>query len=197
MSNAVFEAVRTVLAVREYQDGEIPDDVLTRIVEAGHLSASSMNLQPWHFVVVRDRQALRDLGGLVRTGRYIAGSAAAIVVAYAHDSRFGVSDASRAIQAMILTAWADGVGSNWTGFGGLEEVRRYVGLPDNYDVISVVPFGYPNGRSGRARRSGSRSPRWRRPNGSACRSISARLAARCTNRYTRPPCTPSFTSAAG
>ena len=152
MSNQVFETVRTVLAVREYQDKELPHDVVDRIVEAGHLSASSRNLQTWHFVVVRDRQALRDLGGLVRTGPYIAGSAAAIVVAYERDSRFGVSDASRAIQGMIVTAWADGVGSNWTGFGGLGKVREYVGLPDTYEVLSVVPFGYPKRAVGKGKK---------------------------------------------
>ena len=37
MSNAVFDVVRTVLAVREFQDKPIPDDVLGRIVEAAHL----------------------------------------------------------------------------------------------------------------------------------------------------------------
>jgi len=152
MSNAVFEAVRTVLAVREYQDTEIPDDVLARIVEAGHLTASAANRQPWHFVLVRDRQRLRDLGGLVKTGPYIAGAAAAIVVAYERASGPGVSDASRAIQAMILTGWADGVGSNWTGFRGLEEVRRYVDLPDTYDVLAVVPFGYPKRAVGKGKK---------------------------------------------
>lgn len=152
MSNPVFEAVRTVLAVREYQDRAIPDDVLERIVESGHLSASSMNVQPWHFVVVRDREALRDLGRHVRTGPYIAGAAAAIVVACERESRFAVSDASRAIQAMILTAWADGVGSNWTGFGGLEEVRKRVGLPETYDVLAVLPLGYPARAVGKGRK---------------------------------------------
>ncbi len=44
---------------------------------------------------------------------------------------------------MILTAWAEGVGSNWTGFGGLEGVRQKVGLPDRYEVLAVIPFGYP------------------------------------------------------
>lgn len=153
MPNPVFDAVRTVLAVREYQDREIPDDVLDGIVEAGHLSASASNLQPWHFVVVRDRQALRELGGLVRTGPYIAGSAAAVVVAYERGSRTGVSDASRAIQSMILTAWADGVGSNWTGFGGLDGVREYVGLPETYEVLGVLPFGYPRRALGRGRKN--------------------------------------------
>jgi nitroreductase len=152
MSNPVFEVVRTVLAVREYQDREIPGDVVDRIVEAGHLTASASNLQPWHFVVVRDRQALRDLGGLVRTGPYIAGAAVAVVVACERASRTGVSDASRAIQSMILTAWADGVGSNWTGFGGLDGVREYVDLPDAYDVLGVLPFGYPRRATGRGKK---------------------------------------------
>jgi nitroreductase len=152
MGNPVFEVVRTVLAVREYQDKEIPGDVLDRVVEAGHLTASSMNLQPWHFVVVRDRQALRDLGRLVKTGPYIAGAAAAVVVAYERASRFGVSDASRAVQSMVLTAWADGVGSNWAGFGGLEEVREHLGLPDTYDVLAVVPLGYPTRALGKGRK---------------------------------------------
>ncbi len=148
MSNPVFEAVRTVLAVREYQDKPIPDDVLGRIVEAGHLSASASNAQPWHFVVVKDRAGLRDLGGLVARGPYIAGAAAAVVVAYEKANPLGISDVSRAIQSMILVAWGDGVGSNWTGFGQLDGVRKKVGLPDKYEVLAVVPFGYPKRKLG-------------------------------------------------
>ena len=68
MSNPVFEAVRTVLAVREYQDKPIPDDVLDRIVEAGHLSASASNVQPWHFVVVTDAQQRKALGEIYSKG---------------------------------------------------------------------------------------------------------------------------------
>jgi nitroreductase len=148
VSNPVFEAVRTVLAVREYQDKPIPDDVLGRIVEAGRLSASGGNVQPWHFVVVRDRAGLKELGGLVASGPYIAGAAAAIVVAYEKASHIGLSDASRAIQSMILVAWGDGVGSNWTGFSRLDGVRKTVGLPDEYEVVAVIPLGYPRRKVG-------------------------------------------------
>src|SRR5258707_14715500 len=126
MANPVFEAVRTVLAVREYQDREVAEQVVRRVAEAAHLTASSQNGQPWHFVVVRDREKLERLGELVRHGPYIARSAFAVVVAYERASRFGVSDASRAVQSMILTAWGEGVGSNWTGFTGMTEVAREV-----------------------------------------------------------------------
>jgi nitroreductase len=148
MSNPVYEAVRTVLAVREYQDRPIADDLLGRIVEAGHLSASASNVQPWHFVVVKERAGLRDLGGLVAHGPYIAGAAAAVVVAIEKANHLAISDASRAIQSMILVAWGEGVGSNWTGFRELEGVRNHVGLPDKYEVLAVVPFGYPKRKIG-------------------------------------------------
>ena len=143
MANQVFDTVSTVLAVRRYQDTPAPGDLVSRVVEAGRLTASAANGQPWHFVVVRDRENLRALGSLVQTGPYASTAAFAIVVAYEKDSRTAVSDASRAIQSMILTAWAEGVGSNWTGFGGLQGVRQSVGLPDRYDVLAVIPFGYP------------------------------------------------------
>ncbi|MGZ3357490.1 MAG: nitroreductase family protein [Isosphaeraceae bacterium] len=144
MANETFEAVRTVMAVREYLDKELPDAVIRRIVEAGHLSASAGNGQPWHFIVVRERAGLQKLGSLVRTGPYLARAAAAVIVAYeAAKGQYGMSDASRAIQSMILTAWGDGVGSNWTGFGGLENVRVEFGLPAEYEVLAVLSFGYP------------------------------------------------------
>src|SRR3712207_9556965 len=100
----VFDAVRTVLAVRSYRDEPIPAEVVRRIIEAGHLTGSSLNLQPWHFVVVEDRETLQQLGGLLRSGRYTADAALAIAVAIERDSPYAVSDASRAIQSMVLAA---------------------------------------------------------------------------------------------
>jgi nitroreductase len=144
--SSVFDVVRTVMAVREYEDREVPDELVRNVVEAGRLTASSINMQPWHFVVVRRRETLRELGAMMKTGRYTAEASAAIVVAYERKSPYGVSDSSRAIQSMILTAWGDGVGSNWTGFGGLESVREKVGLPETYDVLAVIPLGYPKRR---------------------------------------------------
>jgi nitroreductase len=143
MANPVFDAVRTIMAIRDYQQKPIPAEVVTRIVDAGRLTASAANHQGWHFVVVREPENLRALGSLVKTGPYIAKSTLAIVVAYEKNSRTGVSDCSRAIQSMLLTAWGEGVGSNWTGFGSLEDVRNKVSLPDRYEVIAVLPFGYP------------------------------------------------------
>jgi nitroreductase len=138
----VFDAVRTVLAVRHYQDKPVPAEVVRRIAEAGRLTGSSMNRQPWHFIVVESGDTLRQVGGLVKTGPYIAQAPLAIVVAIERTT-FSVSDGSRAIQSMILTAWSEGVGSNWVGFRGLNEVKSLLSIPDELEVLGIIPFGYP------------------------------------------------------
>ena len=137
-----FEAVRTVLATRQFRDTPIPDDVVRQIVEAGRLTASASNKQPWHFIVVEKRDTLNQLGQLAKTGPYIPQAPLAIVVAI-NSSPIAVSDASRAIQSMILTAWSRGVASNWVGFHGLDAVKPLLGIPDDLDVLAIVPFGYP------------------------------------------------------
>jgi nitroreductase len=138
----VFDAVRTLLAVRSYQAKPVPEALIRRIVEAGRLTGSGMNGQPWHFIAVRDPETLRKLGALASSGPYVAQAPLAIVVA-TEKSRFAVSDASRAIQSMLLTAWAEGVGSNWVGFGGLDKVRALLDIPTGLEVFAILPFGYP------------------------------------------------------
>jgi nitroreductase len=138
----VFDSVRTVLAVRQYQDKPLPPALIQRIVEAGRLTASSMNRQPWHFIVIENRATLGLLAERVHTGPFIAQASLAIVVAV-EKTRFALSDASRAVQSMILTAWSEGVGSCWVGFLPLPEVNELLGIPDDLDVAAVIPFGYP------------------------------------------------------
>ena len=147
----VFETIRTMLAVRRYQDKPIPEATLRRVVEAGRLTGSAKNLQPWHFIVVQDRKTLQQLGALARTGAHVAQAAAAVVVVV-DKNPFAVSDASRAIQSMLLAAWADGVGSNWVGFGGLEDVKALLHVPAQLDVLAILPLGYPVGVVGRGKK---------------------------------------------
>lgn len=143
-----FDAIRTVLAVRAFRDTPIPNEALHQIVEAGHLTASSMNGQPWRFIVVQEPATLRQLGALAHSGPYIAQAPVAIAVAMV-ASPYAVSDASRAIQSMMLAAWSQGVASNWVGFQNLDTVKPVLGIPDDVDLLAIVPFGYPQASLGK------------------------------------------------
>jgi nitroreductase len=148
----VFDGIRTLLAVRQYQERPVPEATVVRIVEAARLTGSAMNAQPWHFIVVQDRDTLRELGRFARSGPYVAQAPLAVVV-LTDKSRFAVSDASRAIQSMMLAAWADGVGSNWVGFvGGLDDVKALLKVPVALEVVAIIPFGYPTRSIGRGKK---------------------------------------------
>jgi nitroreductase len=148
----VYEAVKTVLAVRSYEEKAVPPGVVAQIVEAGRLTGSSMNRQPWHFIVVENPETLSRLGQLARSGPYIAEAPLAIVVAIEKESRFGVSDASRAIQSMVLTAWGAGIGSNWVGFKNLSDAGALLAVPESFEVLAVLSFGYPTRKLGQGKK---------------------------------------------
>jgi nitroreductase len=54
---------------------------------------------------------------------------------------------------MILTAWSDGIGSNWVGFMGLPDVNKLLGIPENLDVFAIVPLGYPAKSIGKGKKN--------------------------------------------
>ncbi len=152
-----YEAIRTVLAVREYADKPVAEATVARIVEAARLTASSQNKQPWHFVVVRDKARLKEVAAHTPSGPYIAQAQLAVVVTVSPTPP-AISDASRAIQSMVLTAWSEGVGSNWVGAPKegsehLPALKELLGVPDDQKVVAILPFGYPAHPGGKGKKS--------------------------------------------
>lgn len=144
----VFQAIKTMLAIRSYQKQSIPDDVVAKIIEAGRLTGSSRNTQQWDFVVIRDRQRLRQLGTLASTGPYLAEAPLAIAVVVP-ASPVGSIDGARAAQDMMLTAWEQGVGSNWVGNVDIQPIKDLLKIPQTKSVLTIIPFGYPAKETGR------------------------------------------------
>lgn len=138
----VFEAIKTLLAVREYQPKPIANEMVTRILEAARLTGSSRNRQQWNFVVVRQPETLRRLGQLSTYGSYIATAPLAIAVVVP-DGPMGAIDGARAVQDMMLAAWEAGIGSNWVGNVNMPEVKALLGVPADRMVLTIIPFGYP------------------------------------------------------
>lgn len=138
----VFDAIQTMLAVRDYADKPIPADVVTRILEAARYTGSSRNTQQWNFVVVRKRETLSELGRLANTGGFIAEAALAVAVVVP-DAPVGFIDGARATQDMMLAAWGEGVGSNWVGNTNTVPIRGMLNVPEDRMLLNITAFGYP------------------------------------------------------
>ncbi|HJO81205.1 MAG TPA: nitroreductase family protein, partial [SAR202 cluster bacterium] len=68
----VYEAIQTRLTVRRFKPDAVPDDVAMKLLRAGQWAPSSRNLQPWHFIVVRDRDMLKQIGAVATSGSFVA-----------------------------------------------------------------------------------------------------------------------------
>jgi nitroreductase len=132
-------------SIRKFQQKEIPRDQLNLILEAGQNAPSAMNKQPWHFIIVSDEEKKRELSkGLF--SRFIKDAPIAIV-GCAHQDRIGgrwsqISTAI-ALQNMVIAGWAMGIGSCWIGAFNEDKVRQLLNIPKNYDIVGIIPFGYP------------------------------------------------------
>lgn len=129
-------------SIRSYTEKEILDKDLNDIITAGLWAPSGLNLQPWHFVVIKNEenlQKLKKITGLSydvfkgelekrfpknrevidETGRFLntlGGSKCAVLVFFneKYDDEFSVlQGVGAAIQNMCLTAWSRGIGSCW------------------------------------------------------------------------------------
>jgi len=64
----LFEAINTARALRRFKPDPVPDEVISRILEAGIRAPSGSNEQTWLFVVVKDPEQRRKLGDVYRKG---------------------------------------------------------------------------------------------------------------------------------
>ena len=148
---SVFECVRARIETREFKPDPVPEATLQKILEAGRWSPSQRNRQPWHFIVVQERETLQQLGAMAPSGPYLAEAPLAIAVV-TDGARVPLIDGTRAISSMQLVAWEEGLGSCWVGSVDREGVKRLLGLPETCELITVLPFGYPTDAAKRLRK---------------------------------------------
>jgi nitroreductase len=137
-------AIRTSLTVREYdQSRTVPIDTIRNILDAGRMTPSARNLQPWHFVAVTDKSLLQSMGKLATSGRYLSDSSFCIAVVTDPENRWNVVDGTRAVQNMTLMAWSLGLGTSWVGTFDKDVLKDLLNIPKNLDILTLLPFGYP------------------------------------------------------
>jgi len=146
----IYEAVKTRKSVRSYERREVPDDVLTRILDAARLAPSANNFQEWRFVVVRDAQTRRKIARAACRQTFV-GEAPVVLACCAKNSRHVMTcgqpsypiDAAIAIDHITLCAAAEGLGTCWIGAFYEDEVKQILDIPPNIRVVALLPLGYP------------------------------------------------------
>ena len=137
------EVIEKRRSIRKYKDTPIPRNDILKILEAARIAPSASNRQPWHFIVVENKETIRKLA----KSDWAAGAPVMIVglADQAASLNWCSNDLGIAFEHIVLAATNLGLGTCWMGQTGREElVKNLLGIPDNFKVVAVIPLGVPD-----------------------------------------------------
>jgi nitroreductase len=149
-----YEAILTRRSIRNYTRQPVSVELIRQLMVAAMCAPSAGNEQPWHFIVVTQREQLDALAEVLPYGKMLRQAPLAVVVCgdpklQTHEG-FWVQDCSAATQNILMAAHAKGLGAVWVGVYPKEEriagIRRLMGVPEHVVPLCVVSIGYAASR---------------------------------------------------
>lgn len=150
----ILQNIMTRTSDRMFNPGkEVGEEELQTIVAAGMAAPTAVNRQPWQFVVVTNRDLLKQMATALPYCHCANEAPAAIVVCgdkarflEGTDSELWVQDVSAASENILLAAHALGIGSVWTCLyphkDRMSSVSEILNLPPDFVPFNVIPLGY-------------------------------------------------------
>ncbi len=138
-------------SIRQYTTEPVSKEQIEQILKAAMSAPSAGNQQPWHFVVMTDREMLDRVTEFHPHARMIMQAPMAVAVCgdlslEKHDGMWQ-QDCSAATQNLLLAVQALGLGAVWLGIyprePRMEGLRRLLHLPKNIVPLALVPIGHP------------------------------------------------------
>ena len=149
-----YEVIKTRRSVRTYKLDPIPDDVLKRVLNAARIAPSGGNTQPTRFILLRDEKRKEQIVPLCN-GQSFVSRAPVVLAACGQDTRTNrggymgklsmLVDVAIAVDHLTLAARAEGLGTCWIGSFDNPGIKKFLKVPDDFQVVALTPVGYPAG----------------------------------------------------
>ena len=153
-NQAAIENIMTRTSIRQYKDQPVEQEKIDIMLKAAMAAPTAVNLQPWHFIVITDKEIMSQLAGPRPTN-------APLMIAMCGDTDktsmpggrgklpdFWVQDVSAATENLLLAAHALGLGAVWTGaypdMNRVAGIAKLLNCPENIVPLAVVRIGYPD-----------------------------------------------------
>lgn len=156
----VFEAIHKRKSARAYEATPVSKETLGVVLEAGSLAPSAKNIQPWHFIVVTDKNKRKRLSKGTYA-KFLSEVPAVIVLCGDEEASpdWYIVDVALAGENMVLAATNEGLGTCWVGSFDEKDVQNQLGIPANMRVVALMAIGYAKEKESIARRILSRVQR--------------------------------------
>ena len=149
--NPVIDAILKRRSIRRYLGKSVDKSKIKELLIAGMYAPSARNQQPWHFIVIDERELLEKIMKVHPYASMLSGAAFAILVCGDEDLELSRGywsvDCAAATQNILLAAHAVGLGAVWLGVYPREErqegIREIFSLPGHIHPFALVSAGYP------------------------------------------------------
>ncbi len=155
-----MDAILSRRSIRKYTTEPVPEHMIKELLETAMSAPSAGNEQPWHFIVITDRQILDEIPQCHPYSHMIREAPVAILVCCdlqldKHDGLW-VQDCAAATENLLIAVQAQGLGAVWLGVYPREQritgLRNLLGIPEHVVPFSLIPVGYPGEQKPRANR---------------------------------------------
>lgn len=146
----VYTSISTRKSVRAFRDRDVPENVISRLLEAARLAPSASNRQEWRFVVVRNPETRKRLARAA-SGQKFVGQAPVVIACCAETDGHVMAcgqpcypiDVAIAVDHLALCATAEELGTCWIGAFDEGQIKEILGISPQIRVVALLPVGYP------------------------------------------------------
>lgn len=150
----LFEAIESRVNVKVYDRRDVPEELISQILAAGTYAPSAGDIQPWEFIVVKDKTTKSELAIASLRQKHVEDAPLVIVVCANLDkvslkfkergrTLYAIQDTGAAIENMLLTTHALGLGGAWVHAFEEEAVKRLLKIPDHLRPVGILTIGFP------------------------------------------------------
>lgn len=148
----IFEGILKRRSIRKYKDKEIEEEKIKKILKAGMYAPSSRNKRPWFFIVIKDKNILKEIADFHPYGKMLYTAPLAILVCGDKNIQevegYIALDCAASTQNILLAALGLGIGSCWIGIYPRKErmdfIKKLLKLEEKLIPISLISLGYPD-----------------------------------------------------
>ena len=140
-----FDAVTKRISVREYSEKPVEKEKLKKLIDAARLAPTARAIEPWEFIVLTDKNRIKEFAQITDHGKFMAGAAAAIFV-FCKDTKYYLEDGCAATENILLAAASLSLGACWIAGDKkayCPQISSLLGVSGEYKLVSIISLGYP------------------------------------------------------
>lgn len=136
-------------SVRKFEDKHLEQEIIDKILKAGHIAPTGCNYQPQRILVLNTDESMEKLKNCTKCH---FNAPTAMLVCYNKEESWvrkydgalsAPVDASIVTTHMMLAAHSVGVGTCWVMHFNPFQMRETFNIPENIEPAALLVMGYP------------------------------------------------------